>query len=839
MNKAKLKAGVLFRAFALSIILGSCMITGNPGFMTGLAYAQNQTLWSQLPDIDSSTSPVIFGHSDGSLHAVGIAFNGIAAYTSTSTPGGWGPWQIIGPQPTGQLGDPAFYTNPDTRPVLIQDGNTLYLLVRGHNDNLYETHKTGGGNWSSWQQLTTDGPVRGRLSVALTRPAVPVEINERYIHVLYKSVDTTVEYRRFLISAAPWTQSGTAEQWSNAVEGTIGTDGTNQLLAVIRGNDRKLLVQKKLYPWNATWKHVFWLTAEGDQGDFFDISSVVYLGGAFHVVYAKKFRPDDVSPVYTHQLQHFRIPLGQQESGYFITSYDPQVTDPDGNPIAYSHPQTELIVYRNKLVMAYRDPWGWIRYARWDNAGPFGPWIGGGIIDGSRRTEHRPALGVLDRRPFITPNAAWAAANFGHDLFAAITDITTDAIMFVNFSRAIFTKEIDAQFAVYNSNSDGLDPVCRDQNEPFAPTLIPNIGQDGRPFFTELGYVLWTLPHWFVGTLYKRAGTIGCQAGNSSGRFDPQPTCDETRYPVIIISQGGAGICNGVWVWRGDVYSWNIFHELTHTMSGMLGFSDDNNLPPTAIHETRSGIPLSALSTGFNLFGSRVNSDCLSNSPTDSCPDTRPAGFTGYGNNYDMSTRQHSFIGTLYFYFVNGSQLRQQIQDDLQNGDTLLQQKYKWIRKNIFSGVEFTENNRPLNDQFEVPSSWQQVLDYPPIAASTKSTNPLVARPIGVGSIAEGGDLLSLEVGTVDFTGPVDVYLAISHLLLGFYMITPGFEIQDLAAGIAPFVANTNGPINSSLFGDIPISWLPSGRYDLLMAITPAGELEENLYLWTTHFDIP
>ena len=112
---------VITLAFALSIILGSFVITGNPSFMTGFAHAQNQTLWSQLPDIDSYASPVISGQSDGrlyaNLYAVGIAFNGLVAWTSTSTPGGWSPWQIIGPQPTGQLGDPAFYTNHDTQPA--------------------------------------------------------------------------------------------------------------------------------------------------------------------------------------------------------------------------------------------------------------------------------------------------------------------------------------------------------------------------------------------------------------------------------------------------------------------------------------------------------------------------------------------------------------------------------------------------------------------------------------------------------------------------------------------------------------------------------------------------
>ena len=699
---------VITLAFALSIILGSFVITGNPSFMTGFAHAQNQTLWSQLPDIDSYASPVISGQSDGrlyaNLYAVGIAFNGLVAWTSTSTPGGWSPWQIIGPQPTGQLGDPAFYTNHDTQPVLIQDGNTLYLFVRGKNDNLFETHKTEGGNWSSWQQLTTNGPVQGRLSVALTRPADPVKINEVYVHALYKSVDNTVEYRQFLISTAPWTQSGAAEQWSNAVEGTIGTDGANQLLAVIRGNDRKLLVQNKLYPWNAAWKHVFWLTAEGDQGDFFDISNVVYVGGAFHVVYAKKFRPDDISPEYTHQLQHFRIPLGQQESGHFVANYDPKVTDPDGNPISYSHPQTEIIVYRNKLVMAYKDPRGWIRYARWDSADPLGPWIGGGIIDANRRTDRRPALGVLNRRPLIT-NPVYADSNFGYDLFAAIADINGGPILFVNLSRAIFTKDIESQFVVYNSNTDPFskdkDP-CVSQNVPLAPTLITNISQDGRPFYTELGYWLWTLPHWLVGTLYKRVGTIGCQEGDPRGRFDPQPTCGETRYPVIITTGGIANICSGVWVWQGDAYSKGIFHELTHTMlDHMLGFKDDETgkpaPPPTPIHETRSGIPFASLANGFYLFGSRAgNNDCLFNGPSDSCPDTRPAGFTGYDDNYDMSTRQHSFIGMLYYYFANGSELRQQIQDDLQNGDTLLQDKYNWIKQYIFRGIEFNRDNDPL-----------------------------------------------------------------------------------------------------------------------------------------------
>lgn len=798
--------------------------------------AADQSKWSALPAIDSYTSPAVSEHSDGKVYIAGVAFSGIVAYTSTDSPTGWGSWDIIGPAPSGGIFDPAFYADPETNPVLLRHGTRLYLFTRGRNDNLYETHKEGAG-WSNWQQLTSEGDVKGRISIALTKPAgtaASPASNQSHAHVIYKTTGNVVIYRRFLITAGAWSEAGVKEQWTNAVEGTIGTDGANQLLAVIRRNDRQLLVEKKLRPWNAVWKTLFFLQPTGASGDFFDITNIVYLGEAFHFAYAKKYRPDDVSPSYAHVIEHFRVPPGRTESGYRVDSYNPTVMDPEYKILGTSHPSMTLAGYRNKLVLAYKDPAGWVRYARWDNADKSKPWLGNGIVDPSRRTDERPALGVFSNRP----NISWADygnSNIGNDLIAAITERTTDSILYANFSRAMHVDLIETQFNVYTSNSDTLDPVCRNQSEPFAPTLVTDLGSDGRPFLTELGYVLWTLPEWFIGDFFAEAGTRGCLAGNTSGRFDPP--CDDAKYPVIILGQGRSGICNGVWVHRADSYKANVFHELCHSLSGSLGFSDKNSEPPTSSHATEIGISLTELSSGFNIFGQNVNGDCISNEADDTCPDTRATGFTGYANNYDVSTRQHSFIGAMTFYFADGDQFRNWIKDDIAAGDTLLQQKYDWIKKNIFESMQFRKDNDPYVKSIDLPDS-MGFYPYPATQSAKKNADPTLARPIGVGSVADGGGSVSIEVGTLEFAGPVDAYLLIAVDPANIFVIKSDLTIQHISAGLPAWKTNTTGPIDNSLFGDIPVAALPKLTYFLGLMVTPAGDLSRS-YLWVTSFVVP
>ena len=657
------------------------------------AYAKSQTRWSDLPPIDSLTSPAVSGHQDGRVYVVGVAFNGLVACTSAEIPGGWTEWVIIGPQPTVGPFSPAFHADPHTPPIIVRDETTLYLFVRGKDDNLYETHKQGDSVWSDWQKLTSDSHVTGRISVAFTQPG-------KSFHIIHTGPNYTLEYRRYLASSEKWVQSGTTEQWHDAREGAIGTDGTNQVVAVIMQYDRRLLIRSKQSPWTAPWMSLGELSA-GSEGDFYDISDIAFTGGSFHVVYAIHHLVDDVSMLFTNEIQHLRIHSGQGDAHPIrtVATYNPIVTDPEGMLVAIRHPLIALHAYRNKLVVAYRDPMRFVRYARWDNADPAAPWIAGyAVPDATRTTDHRPALGALNKRPYLI-DSDYGKANFGNDLFAAITQTGTDSLLVMNFSRAILTKEVNAQFSVYDSNSDSqLTDVCRNQNDPLGPSFIADIEQDGRPFFTELGYVLWTLPNWLIGMNYKRAGTLGCQAGNASGRFDPNPTCNETKYPVILITDKRAGICNGVWVYRGDPYNHNLYHELNHSLcDSTLGLSTNDGEPPTALNESRSGIPLAALTNAYNLFGMRINGDCYDGFGYKTCPAARATGFTGEGGNYDVTSRQHSFIGTIRNYFSDGDQMRLWIQQDLQQNDTLLQDKYNWVKQYIFRGIEFRRDNDPLH----------------------------------------------------------------------------------------------------------------------------------------------
>lgn len=649
------------------------------------AYAHKQSAWTPLPAITSNTTPAVSGHSDGRVYTVAVAHSGLMAYTSTVAPGGWNVWQIIGPAPAPFL-DPAFYFDPDTPPVLARDGNTLYLFARGRNDNLYEAHKVGSNTWSSWHQLTTDGRVLGRLSVVLTRLAGTLDV-----HVIHTSENSTVTYRRFDSS---WNQGGLAQQWNNALEGVLATDGVNEVWAVIRTDDRRLLIEKKSPPWTSAWQSVTGRLADGPQGEFFNISNAVYFGGAVHIAYAMKYLCDDVSGRYCHTLAHTRIRSGQADDGYvrFITDYTPQGSE---------HPQAELIVYRNKLVMAYKDPQGWVRYARWDNADPTTPWIGQEIVAWAS-THQRPALGVLNRRSFLSGND-YGTSNFGDDLFAVISDSRNNGLLwFINFSRAIFYRDIHPQLYVYTYNLNG---GCPPQTDPSAPTLVPDISQLGWPFFSELGYSFWMLPNWFAGStgnrIFREGPRQDCLAGRTDGSgrfgFNP-PRCDTAKYVVIIKPGGGIYVCSGAWVNRGDDYL-RIWEELGHPLSSMLGLKMDSGDPntPTQAKADLTGIPLSALQQASSLFGQAVNN--AQSCQLGTAAAGRCRGFTGIAGNYDVGSEQHSFIYALYYYVSDGDQLRTWLNDDLANGVTLLRDKYTWIKQYIFRGVEFKRNNEPVVGQ--------------------------------------------------------------------------------------------------------------------------------------------
>jgi hypothetical protein len=122
---------------------------------------------------------------------------------------------------------------------------------------------------------------------------------------------------------------------------------------------------------------------------------------------------------------------------------------------------------------------------------------------------------------------------------------------------------------------------------------------------------------------------------------------------------------------------------------------------------------------------------------------------------------------------------------------------------------------------------------------------------VGVGSVATGGNLLSIQIGLNPFSGPVDIYGAfrvstdLDHLNVlnpdgsTFTSFTLSEILNALAtgtppAGALPWQSNVICSINEHLF-DIPVSSIPQGLYTIFLLVTPAGSLD-NYYLWTTSF---
>ncbi len=137
----------------------------------------------------------------------------------------------------------------------------------------------------------------------------------------------------------------------------------------------------------------------------------------------------------------------------------------------------------------------------------------------------------------------------------------------------------------------------------------------------------------------------------------------------------------------------------------------------------------------------------------------------------------------------------------------------------------------------QVPSG-QQSFMYNPVASPVLSTDPAQSEPIGIGSLATGGDTISLQVGLGQFSALVNVYIGIYAPALDAVNIFIIQSDNSVSTEIEPWRENTGGNINAVLFGPISVSTLPRGTYTVYFAVAPVGSLE-SFYLWITSFVIP
>ena len=140
------------------------------------------------------------------------------------------------------------------------------------------------------------------------------------------------------------------------------------------------------------------------------------------------------------------------------------------------------------------------------------------------------------------------------------------------------------------------------------------------------------------------------------------------------------------------------------------------------------------------------------------------------------------------------------------------------------------------------PPAGSQYWEYPAVVSPVRNADPSSAKPVGVGDVATGGNTIALNISLPLFSQAADVYFGIYSAALhptDLFLLKSDNTFQSSSTGIVPWKSNTMGNITEALFGEIPISALPTGTYDFFFAVTPAGSGNwSNYYLWKTSVSI-
>lgn len=130
----------------------------------------------------------------------------------------------------------------------------------------------------------------------------------------------------------------------------------------------------------------------------------------------------------------------------------------------------------------------------------------------------------------------------------------------------------------------------------------------------------------------------------------------------------------------------------------------------------------------------------------------------------------------------------------------------------------------------------KQSITYEASVSPVIDSGVLKAKPMGIGTVAASGSTLSLHMSVDQFSGPVDIYLAISAAG-NLYIIKSDNSIHLLSEGLSPWKSDRTTVVDEKLYGDIPTISLPVSSYTIYVLVTPVGNLD-SYYLWITGFEI-
>lgn len=120
---------------------------------------------------------------------------------------------------------------------------------------------------------------------------------------------------------------------------------------------------------------------------------------------------------------------------------------------------------------------------------------------------------------------------------------------------------------------------------------------------------------------------------------------------------------------------------------------------------------------------------------------------------------------------------------------------------------------------------------YPLSGAALLDSDPAGAKPLTLGNYTDSG-VLNITAGLLPFAGSADIYVAVS-MAGDIYVIHPDLSIQPLSSGLVAWKTNTAGPVNETLYSNIPLSSVAAGTYIFYVAVTPTGDFSK-YYLWQT-----
>jgi hypothetical protein len=139
-----------------------------------------------------------------------------------------------------------------------------------------------------------------------------------------------------------------------------------------------------------------------------------------------------------------------------------------------------------------------------------------------------------------------------------------------------------------------------------------------------------------------------------------------------------------------------------------------------------------------------------------------------------------------------------------------------------------------------MPTS-QMMFSSGPTTDPVIGSGPQDTMPMGVGSVAVGGDMLTIHAEVGQFQMPMDMYFALyapSVDPFNIYLMNQEGDLQPVSMGMSPWITGVTS-IDQMPFGaNIPTSMFPKGTYSLGLMATPAGSNMASYYLWMTNFVI-